>query len=78
MACGKQAYDSRLGYHTEASISACASTAGRAEGPLWAGEKPGAIVPHAGICAGGAGNCLPTARLAEIKFFKNEQNQTFP
>jgi hypothetical protein len=44
----------------EASISACASTAGT-------GEEPGAVVPHAGICAGGGWvTALPTATVACI------------
>ena len=44
--CVKQAIGSHFGYHTEASIS----------------EKPGAVVPHAGICAGGGREtALPTA-----------------
>jgi hypothetical protein len=50
--CGKQAIGSRSGYHTEASIS----------------EKPGAIVPHAGICAGGERvTALPTAMAVTSK-----------
>jgi hypothetical protein len=48
--CGKQAFGSRFGYHTEASIS----------------EKPGAVVLHAGICAGGGRvTALPTAMALE-------------
>lgn len=44
--CGKQAIGSRIGYHTEASIS----------------EEPGAIISHAGIRAGGGWvTTLPTA-----------------
>ena len=41
-----------------ARLSACASTAGT-------GEEPGAVVPHAGICAGGGrATALPTATVA--------------
>ena len=46
LTAGNKRLVARIGYHTEASIS----------------EEPGAVVPHAGICAGGGRvTALPTA-----------------
>ena len=46
LTAGNKRLVARIGYHTEASIS----------------EEPGAVVPHAGICAGvGRVTALPTA-----------------
>ena len=59
--CGKQAIGSRIGYHAEASIS----------------EEPGAIIPLAGIRAGGGRvTALLTATAANtLNNYEKDTNQ---